>query len=478
MGRLRRLRRQAGKLPDSVLLVCLVLAPLSLLAVPGDAVAQAPAPATGELPDVECLRLMRRAQIAWLSSQPAEEIEWLKRARRDCNEPVAPLTALLRVHRRNPLPENEMQGYRRELLGALDDPSTAPPPGVVEHIARSEEADESVLVAAFDLVERRLALESPDRERFLRSKALLQQRLGRLPGATETVVELRAIEPRNEEIAWALLRLFTLQSNWGATADLLGEMVRDGAQGLRSRYAQALARAGRVDEANQQLRIVASELDRSDQMELNDFAAEVLTAAWNMRDSGRFDEAESLFRLAEEHAPEENRVSREARRALVELYGTQEQRASHRQAAEDQWQQVTDPQLVLNEGANQLSAGNFDRAIELLKRAAEELGHLEAVWYNLGFAAYRAERWEEASQALDRAGELNDQRADTFFFSGISLANLERWEEAIPRLLRTLELDPGRRLAHYHLWVCYKSLGREAEAASHRAEYDSLGEGQ
>ena len=475
MGRLRRLRRQAGKLPDSVLLVCFVLAPLSLLTVPGVALAQAPTPATGELPDVECLRLMRRAQIAWLSSQPAEEIGWLKRARRDCNEPVTPLTALLRVHRRNPLPENEMHGYRRELLGALDNPSTAPPPGVVEHIARSEEADETVLLAAFGLVEQRLALESPDRARFLRLKALLQQRLGRLPEATETVMELRAIEPRNEEIAWALLRLFTLRSNWGGAADLLGEMVRDGAQGLRSRYAQALARAGRVDEANEQLFLVAAELDFGDLLELNGFAADVLAAAWNLRDSSRLEEAEGLFRLAAEHAPPESRVGREAMLALVHLYGTAEQRAAQRKAVSDSWQQVTDPHLLLNEGANQLSAGNFDRAIELLKRAAEDLGHLEAVWYNLGFAAYRAERWDEAWQALDRASELNDQRADTFFFSGLALINLERWEEAIPRLRRTLELDPKRRPAHYQLWVGFRLLGREEEAARHQAAYDALG---
>ena len=166
----------------------------------------------------------------------------------------------------------------------------------------------------------------------------------------------------------------------------------------------------------------------------------------------------------------------EARGALVHLYGTAEERAAHERAASNRWRYVTDPQSLLNEGANQLSAGNLDQAIELLKRASVELGHFEAVWHNLGFAAYRAERWEEAVAALDRAAELNDRRADNFFFSGLALTELERWEEAIPRLLRTVELDPRRRLAHYHLWVCYRVLGRQAEAARHQAAYDALGQ--
>ena len=99
---------------------------------------------------------------------------------------------------------------------------------------------------------------------------------------------------------------------------------------------------------------------------------------------------------------------------------------------------------------------------------------MEAVWYNLGFAAYRAERWDEAWPALDRAAALNDQRADSFFFSGMALKNLERWEDAVPRFLRTLELDPERRHVHYELWVCYRLLGREEDAARHQAAYGGL----
>lgn len=470
--RARREKRGAGLPVRVALLGACLIAPLPALP---PAFAQSAVAATGELPSVECLRLMRRAEVARLASRQTEQIAWLKRALQDCNEAAAPLTALLRLHRRDPLPDGDVQEYRHALIAALDDPSSAPAPGVLEHIARGDDEDESVLGAVLRLVEKQLAQVGANTPRLLRLKALLEQRLGRLDEATETLVDLRSREPRNEEIAWALLRLFTIHLRWDEAADLLGEMVRDGAIGLRSRYAQVLARAGRVDEANEQLFLVAAELDQGDQLELNDFAAEVLAAAWNLRDAGRIVEAEGLFRLADENAPSETRIGREAELALVHLYGSADQRAAHRQALADSWQQVTDPGLLLNEGANQLSAGNFDRAIDLLRRAAEDLGHLEAVWYNLGLAAYRAKRWEEAWPALDRASELNDQRADTFFFSGLALVNLERWEEAVPRLLRTLELDPERRLAHYQLWVSFKSLGREEEAARHQAAYDALG---
>lgn len=438
-------------------------------------------PATGqagEMPDVQCLRLLRSARIAELKSQSDVEAAWLNRARNECNQPTAALLALLRAHLRNPLPEEEIQEVRRDLVAAFDDPSSAPPPGVLEFIAREDEADETVLLASRRLVERRLSSADVDGARFLRLKALLSQRLGDRVEATEALAELRAMEPKNEEIAWALLRLLSIQQDWNRAADLLAEMAENGGSTVRSLYARILARAGRVEDASEQLEILGGEVDREDALALNNYAAEVLAAAWNLRDSGRLEEAERLFRLAERHAPLQGWPSVEAKGALVHLYGTVEERAAHQTAVADRWQSVSDPQSLLNEGANQLASGNFDQAIELLKRAAGELGHLEAVWYNLGFAAYRAERWDEAWQALDRASELNDQRADTFFFSGMAMVSLERWEEAIPRLLRALELDPERRHAHYQLWVCYRSLGLEAEASRHKAAYDALGDGR
>lgn len=429
------------------------------------------------MPDVQCLRLLRSARIAELKSQPDVEAAWLKRARSECNQPTTALLALLRAHLRDPLPEEEIQEVHKDLIAAFDDPSSAPPPGVLEFIAREDEADKIVLRASRRLVERRLSSADVDRARFLRLKALLSQRLGERVEATEALVELRAMEPKNEDLAWALLRLLGIQEDWNGAADLLAEMAENGGATVRSLYARTLARAGRVEDASEQLEILAGEIDREDSLALNNYAAEVLAAAWSLRDSGRLEEAERLFRLAEEHAPPQGWTEAEAKGALVHLYGTAEERTAHRTAAADRWQSVSDPQSLLNEGANQLASGNFDQAIELLKRAAGELGHMEAVWYNLGFAAYRAERWDEAWQALDRASKLNDQRADTFFFSGMALVSLERWQEAVPRLLRALELDPERRHAHYQLWVCYRSLGLEAEADRHKATYDALGDG-
>ncbi len=454
-----------------------LLVPLLLTAAPWSVSAQSSAGGSaGELPDIDCLRLMRRARIAELGSQFESAVEWLKQARETCNEPTAALVGLLRADRRHPLPRGEAQQVRRDLVAVLGDPATPSPPGVLEFIARSKAADEEVLQAAFALVERQLLEDGPGRGRLLRLKALLDQRLGRPADATAALIELRRLEPENEELAWALLRLFSLQQRWDGAADQLGALIEGGDTVLRPLYVRALARAGRVDEAKRQLDLLAEELDPDDRFGLVDYAAEVLTAAWNLRDAGRLADAEEMFRLAQEHAPADSWAGAEAEKALVHLYGTAEDRAAHRQAASDRYQHVTDPRLLLNEGANQVGAGNYDRAIELLLRAAEELGHLEAVWFNLGVAAYRSERWEQAVEALDRAAELNTRRADNVFYSGLALVRLERWDEAIPRLLRTLELDPRRRHAHYQLWVCYRMLGQEAEAARHRAAYDALAE--
>ena len=426
-----------------------------------------------QLPDIECLRLMRKARIAELTSRPTEEVAWLKQAREECNEPVTPLVALLTFHQRIGLSESDARDVRRELVAALDDPAGATP-GVLGHIARAEDAEEPVLRAALGLVERRLADGgAEDRARFLRLSAVFNERLGRSGEALSLLRELRILEPTDEVVKHLLLRSLEGGGRWSEAADLLGELVAVGGPYVRSRFVRALARAGRLEEAQRELELLGQEWnDEGGQARLG-FAAVVLSAAWNLRDAGNVEEAESLFRRASEFAPPESWAASEADQALVHLYGTTEERAALLDDARRRFEQEADGATLLNEGARLLSAGDPVKALEFFRRASEELGHLEAVWYNLGFAAYRAERWEEAAEALDRAARLNPERVENAFFSGLALVELKRWEEAIPRLQRTLELDPARSLAHYNLWVCYKSLGREAEAAVHRAAYDA-----
>lgn len=439
----------------------------------GQLAAQAESGFGAQLPDVECLRLMRKARIAELTSRLTEEVAWLKQAREECNEPITPLVALLTFHQRVGLPESEVREVRRQLVAALDDPDGATP-GVLSHIARAADAEESVLQAALGLVERRLADdEAEDRVRFLRLAAVLSERLGRSEEALSLLSELRTLEPDNEVVNHLLLRSLEGAGRWSEAADLLGELTATGGPYVRSRFVRALARAGRLEEAQRELALLGQEWNDVGGEARLTFAAVALSAAWNLRDAGNVEEAESLFRRASEFAPLESWAATEANRALVHLYGTTEERAALLENSRRRFEQEVDGATLLNEGARLLSAGDPVKALDFFRRASEELGHLEAVWYNLGFAAYRAERWEEAAKALDQAAHLNPERVENAFFSGLALVELERWEEAIPRLLRTLELDPARRLAHYNLWVCYKSLGREAEASTHRAAYDA-----
>lgn len=460
-------RAAAGRLAGGL------LAGLLALGAPERASAQTAGGVGARLPDVECLRLMRMARIAELTSRPDEEAAWLDRARAECNEPVTPLVALLAFHQRVGLAESEARAVRRELVGVLDDPAGVPP-GVLSHVARADDAEESVLLAALRLVERRLVDEqAEDRVRFLRLAVVFNARLGRNEEALSLLRDLRTLEPRNEVVNHSLLRSLEDAGEWSEAADLLAEMAEAGAPWVRSRLVRALARAGRLADARRELEVLGREWNADGGQARLEFAGVVLAAAWDLRDAGRAAEAESLFRQAAEFAPERSWAATEATRALVHLYGTAEERAARRENRQRRFDGVTDGAILLNEGARLLSAGDAVAAIEFFRRASEELGHLEAVWYNLGFAAYRAERWDEAAEALERAAELNPERVENVFFGGLALVELERWEEAIPLLLRTLELDPARRLAHYNLWVCYRVLGREAEAATHRAAYDA-----
>ncbi len=445
-------------------LSCLLAGPLA---------AQTEGGAAARLPDVECLRLMRKARIAELASRPTEELAWLRKAREECNEPVTPLVALLTFHQRVGLPESEVRDVRRVLVGALDDPAGATP-AVLSHVARAADAEEPVLLAALRFVERRLAAgDAEDRARFLRLAAVLNERLGRFEEALALLRELRILEPQSEIVGHLLLRSLEVGGRWSEAADLLDELTPSGGPYARSRFVRGLARAGRLEEAQRQLELLGQERNDEGEQARLVFSAIVLSSAWDLRDAGHVEEAESLFRRASEFAPPESWAAAEADGALVHLYGSKEERAALLKNSWRRFGQEADGTTLLNEAARLLSAGDPVKALDLFRRASEELGHLEAVWYNLGFAAYRAERWEEAAEALDRAAGLNPQRVENVFFSGLALVELQRWEQAIPRFLRTLDLDPARRLAHYNLWVCYKILGREADAATHRAAYDA-----
>jgi tetratricopeptide (TPR) repeat protein len=144
---------------------------------------------------------------------------------------------------------------------------------------------------------------------------------------------------------------------------------------------------------------------------------------------------------------------------------------------QQQWSAESDSDRLLAEGASLLASRDFERAYQLLERAAGGLPDSELAQFNLGLAAIGLERWEVAERALGRAIELNPSRAESYLNRGIALQYLDLCDEAITVLKRGLELQPDLTQSHYYLYECYRRLGDEKAAAEHRRLYSASVEG-
>jgi tetratricopeptide (TPR) repeat protein len=416
------------------------------------------------LPPEECVRMLREARLAGALGDEAAELEHLRAAVETFPREVSVLYALIEYGRRHPLPSGERGTILARLRERLADPALPLAAGVVRRIAIDPDADDVSLRVITEGVGLRVVGAGAGQEApWLAVLAQLQTRLGEIEAAAETLERLWRAEPA-DDVAWSLFTLYRELDRSREAAALI-----DASAALREAlpqvHVQLLIEAGRHDDAVRRVEEILGDLDPENLMAPR-FLADV---AWHLRDAGRDAEAEGMFRrvlaLDPDHA--------DARGALLHLYAHAEERAEHLAAAARRWREEDDPQALLDEGTQRLAAGDAEGALELLEWSVPHFPRLEPAWFNLGMAAYRAERWPTVDQAFARAAELNPERAASFFFRGIALVHLERCGEAIPVLERSLELDAERYQAHYYLAGCYRQLGDAAAADGHEAHYQA-----
>lgn len=459
-----------------------VMAGWGLLMAMAGASAGAETTTASLLPSEECVRMLREARIAHMSGDPAAELATLRAAEEAFPGEIAPIYALLEYHRSHDLPEEEQRELRARLSQRLSDPSHPLSPGVLHPLARDPAATEELLLEIAANVTRRLeTAEGKEVEALLTLLATVQQRLGQVAEAAATLERLWQ-RTGDAEIAWALLQLDLRLERWAEALAVMetAEELREGP--MRTTYIRVLARAGYFEKARSEVDRLAGELEAAGEelptgeLEITGFdptvsglAPLVEDLAWSFRDAGREAEAEALFRRALALRPGDRGLAA----VLAHLYASEAERQAFADTMARQWQEVADPQALLDEGTRRLAAGDAEAALDLLARAAPHFPDLEAAWLNLGLAAYRLERWLEAEAALDRAAQLNPERAQSVFFRGLALVQVERCSEAVPALERALELEPSRYQAHYYLAGCYSNLGRPGDAERHRQLFDS-----
>ena len=498
------------------------------------------------LPPTACVEALRSANIERLNGNTPGELTKLRAAQAPCDSGITGVAAMLRFHRRAPLPADEFDALSRSVIEKTSAPGFRMSFGVAQQLVRQPDLDPDILRRVVDLLEERYdevaadraaapasgaaaggaagwSIEEDIQSRVLRVVAEAHERLEddeKYVGALERLFDLA--EP--DDVAWSLLTHYREAENWDRALELL-EHLKANNPHLQSSYVLTLARAGRREPLMKELEILAraaeaasapavnasaddatgdnasgaagatektatakrsgpvffvdgksgagNDASRAISREVRAFTYIATEIAWQFRDGGHDEDAETVFRRIVSVDPDHIL----ANQVLLHHYGSAEERAAYQDAIKAQRAATTDPVELVNQGADLLAGRDYQGAYDVLLRVVNEFtGDAvldgEAVWYNFAIAAYRVKQWEDAATGFSKALE-HSERVQSLVFGGMSIAKLGRHQEAVPMLQRALTLDPNQSSAHYQLWVSFKALGNEAEAAKHRAAYDA-----
>ena len=129
-------------------------------------------------------------------------------------------------------------------------------------------------------------------------------------------------------------------------------------------------------------------------------------------------------------------------------------------------------QIFYSLGGTYIDAGDYDKAISMLQKAAQ----LRPYWethYNLGMAYLRARRFGDAQISLEKAASLTkDYRATgslarIYGLTGQSAKAADTYQRAISEGQKLLEVNPRDSDVHVLVGRYYAMLGMKPEALSH-----------
>lgn len=191
---------------------------------------------------------------------------------------------------------------------------------------------------------------------------------------------------------------------------------------------------------------------------------------------------------------ENGAISENSRKILDKIkikFGISETRAKELEEFAKQNNSASSNDL-LEEGKTYYNNGEYDKAIEIFKKAVELypndddswswLGnsygingqieeaikyHLKAAelnpddsrnWYNLGYSYINNEQYQESIEPLLKAIELNPDDSDSWYFLGVSYYKNGEYQKAIEPLLKATELNPDDSYNWYSLGNSYLAL--------------------
>ncbi len=122
-------------------------------------------------------------------------------------------------------------------------------------------------------------------------------------------------------------------------------------------------------------------------------------------------------------------------------------------------------ETLLESGRKAMQAANYQEAIRLLTQATEaNPAHGEA-WYQLGWCHIELEDYEKGLDAMGKAKALLGEQARIFFEMGYAYQRTQRFRESQYHYEKAIELKPDYSVAHRQLATLHFEANRDYQKA-------------
>ena len=108
--------------------------------------------------------------------------------------------------------------------------------------------------------------------------------------------------------------------------------------------------------------------------------------------------------------------------------------------------------------------GQYEKAVEPLKKALEHHPYDADAHYTLGNAYDKLKRHEEAAKEFDELTRIEPQNDSVFYNLGNAYSNQQKNEQAVEQYKKAIGLNPKNGPAHYALGLAYQRLNKPKEA--------------
>jgi len=190
----------------------------------------------------------------------------------------------------------------------------------------------------------------------------------------------------------------------------------------------------------------------------------VSEVAWNLTESGRFEQAVAEWQKALQMSPEDAEARNNLGVALAGAGRYEEAITHYREALAVH---PDSPDVQNNIGRALAAQGKIDDAIEYYQKAVAAAPNSAEINNNLGFAFLRKGNVEAAIAHLEKAVAQEPRFGEAHYNLGAALAQTGRLDEAIGHYRQALESDPDSAEIHNNLGVALLRKGEYEEATVH-----------